>query len=377
MINKSGLYIVFHGFAPHSGITQKIHSQLNAFHENGIKMRLCLIDVSAENDDIITINNEVIHNFGHGFTGKIRKRFDFNPLLEHISDNFYDFIYIRYYGNASPFFTSFIKSVKTRGKKVLIEIPTYPYDEEYKEACISDKIKHWIDIHSRDSLFKQTDYVVTYSDDNYIFGCKTIRISNGIDFNRLPLRKPQQSTSGIINLIIVGELHYWHGIDRIIEGLAEYNSQNPPISVKLNIVGQPSTPAGYKLKEQVEKSGLTDNVYFHGPLYGKSLDDLFDQMDLAIGSLGRHRSGISQLKSLKNREYAARGIPFVYSETDPDFDGRTYTMHIPADETPLDIKACLNFLSALQLSAEQIRNSVYPQLSWNSQIGIIINNIYK
>ncbi|MEG2480028.1 MAG: hypothetical protein RSA50_07120, partial [Mucinivorans sp.] len=43
-------------------------------------------------------------------------------------------------------------------------------------------------------------------------------------------------------------------------------------------------------------------------------DDLFEQADIAIGSLARHRSGITTIKTLKNREYAARGIPFIYSE---------------------------------------------------------------
>ena len=53
---------------------------------------------------------------------------------------------------------------------------------------------------------------------------------------------------------------------------------------------------------------------------GKELDELFDLADFAIGSLARHRSHIDKIKTLKNREYAARGIPFIYSETDEDFD---------------------------------------------------------
>mgnify|MGYP000644641746 CR=1 FL=1 len=42
---------------------------------------------------------------------------------------------------------------------------------------------------------------------------------------------------------------------------------------------------------------------------------MFEQADFAIGSLGRHRSGITHIKTLKNREYAARGLAFTYSET--------------------------------------------------------------
>lgn len=64
---------------------------------------------------------------------------------------------------------------------------------------------------------------------------------------------------------------------------------------------------------------------------------------MGIASLGRHRNGITGIKTLKNREYAARGIPFVYSERDSDFDGMGYVMKAPADDTPLDIAALVRF----------------------------------
>ena len=47
---------------------------------------------------------------------------------------------------------------------------------------------------------------------------------------------------------------------------------------------------------------------------GEELNELFNRADFAIGSLGRHRSGIYNIKTLKNREYAARGLAFMYSE---------------------------------------------------------------
>lgn len=65
---------------------------------------------------------------------------------------------------------------------------------------------------------------------------------------------------------------------------------------------------------------------------------MFNQCDFGIGSLGRHRSGIDKIKTLKNREYAARGIPFIYSETDEDFEQMPYVLKAPADESPIDIK---------------------------------------
>lgn len=78
---------------------------------------------------------------------------------------------------------------------------------------------------------------------------------------------------------------------------------------------------------------LEEYVILHGPLHGEELDEQFERADFAIGSLGRHRSGITEIKTLKNREYAARGFAFTYSETDADFDAMPYVWKVPADES--------------------------------------------
>lgn len=75
---------------------------------------------------------------------------------------------------------------------------------------------------------------------------------------------------------------------------------------------------------------IEKQVIFHGQKMGKELDELFDLADFAIGSLARHRSHIDKIKTLKNREYAARGIPFIYSETDEDLTVcLTFSKHLP------------------------------------------------
>ena len=95
-----------------------------------------------------------------------------------------------------------------------------------------------------------------------------------------------------------------------------------------------------------------------------------------MGSLGRHRSGISSIKTLKNREYAARGLAFFYSEEDEDFDNAPYVFKVPADESPIDVKALSEFLSALDMSPEQIRASV-QHLSWTEQMGKVLRTVSR
>ena len=104
---------------------------------------------------------------------------------------------------------------------------------------------------------------------------------------------------------------------------------------------------------------------------GKGLDDVFNQCVFAIGSLGRHRSGITTIKTLKNREYAARGIPFIYSENDADFDGKPYILKAPADESPVNMQRILSFIDNYKPAPTEIRSSVM-HLSWRCQMAQVI-----
>ena len=115
-------------------------------------------------------------------------------------------------------------------------------------------------------------------------------------------------------------------------------------------------------------------MLIYGKQHGSQLDALFDRCDFGIGSLGRHRVGIQKIKTLKNREYAARGIPFVYSETDSDFDDRPYVLKAPADETPVDINSIIAFYRQQTMPASEIRASI-EDLSWKNQMKHVINSV--
>jgi len=104
------------------------------------------------------------------------------------------------------------------------------------------------------------------------------------------------------------------------------------------------------------------------------LDEVFNQCQFAIGSLGRHRSGITVIKTLKNREYATRGIPFIFSEQDSDFDYQPYVLKAPADETPIDIQKIIDFLNHFTMKPEDIRKTV-ECLSWKIQMHRVVDAI--
>ena len=126
----------------------------------------------------------------------------------------------------------------------------------------------------------------------------------------------------------------------------------------------------------IEQYGLQDRVIFHGQLFGDALDQVFNQCCFAIGSLARHRSGITVIKTLKNREYATRGIPFIYSEQDSDFDHQPYVLKATSDESPIAIQEILNFIYLHHFNPAAIRRTV-EHLSWKKQMQQVIDQVYS
>ncbi len=67
-----------------------------------------------------------------GSKEKILKRIEFDSIVHYVQKENIDFIYVRYVHNASPFSIRLMKLLKKTGARIVMEIPTYPYDQEYK-----------------------------------------------------------------------------------------------------------------------------------------------------------------------------------------------------------------------------------------------------
>ena len=247
----------------------------------------------------------------------------------------------------------------------------------------------WIDKRFRNQLYKHMDAVVTFSDATEIFGQRTINISNGVDFDSIPLHQPSPITHhpSAIHLIGVAEVHFWHGYDRLIAGIGEYYERLKVKDERLNmpdvyfhVVGgvhpnyMQDIPQAPGFQVLIDKYHIQDKIIFHGTMFGQQLDDVFNQCQFAIGSLARHRSGITVIKTLKNREYATRGIPFIYSEQDSDFDNEPYVLKAPADESPVDIQRIIDFMDHFAMKPENIRKTV-EHLQWKIQMQKVVETV--
>lgn len=368
------LFIVFHGFNPTNGISKKISYQIDALRELGHEVCLCHFSSDKSGHKIRWINNCILRDYGDGIKAKILKRIEFDSISKYAIHNQIEFVYMRSDHNANPFTIQMTKKMHMAGIPIVMEIPTYPYDNE--DDIFLKNIGLLVDKLFRKQLAKQLYRIITFTDYKTIFGVQTIQISNGIDFKRIQLKLNRNNTSQELHLIGVAEIHLYHGFDRLIKGLKEYYDTDPKYKVFFHLVGdffgKAERESILPLVEQNKK--LKQYIILHGAMHGEELDALFEKVDMGIGSLARHRSGIKDIKTLKNREYAARGLPFIYSEYDSDFEQMPYILKVPADETPINISQIISFYKKAMINPLYIRNSI-SSLSWKEQMKKVINQL--
>lgn len=378
MFKMKILFLVYHGFSDESGISKKIHYQVKGLRQNGHEVHLCYYDFDSRGHRCRYVDDKVIADYGRGAMAALRSRIDLGCIYSYCIENGIEMVYARSFMNANPVLVGLFGKFKKHGIKCVTEIPTYPYDHEFKGYPLKYKIPLYIDMMFRRVLAAKMEAIVTFSNKESIFGKRTICISNGIDLDSIPLHNPKKQQD--IHLIAVAEIHYWHGFDRLVAGLGEYYKSNPNgRKMYFHVVGWEDdrgiTSNGYLTVEQMAKKyGIEKYIINHGKLFGDKLDEVFNQCVFAIGSLGRHRSGITEIKTLKNREYAARGISFIYSENDSDFDDKPYIIKAPADESPINVGEIINYIDNHDFNPAEIRKTV-EHLSWKYQMEKVITEI--
>lgn len=366
-ILSSLLYITFHDLDPSAGVSKKILDQVEAFKENGIDTKL----LAVKNVDGVRsayIDNTCLGKIGHGIVGYMDKSLLYRKIVNYIKQNHINLLFIRYTQDADPFYIWFLKQCKLMECSILLEIPTYPYDGEFSNHNIVLKAWAYVERKYRRQLSKYVDKIVTTSEFDIILNIPTIKISNGINSKIIPLvNKQRKRADKEIVFISVATISFWHGLDRMINGIYRYIRQQGSRRIRFLIVGGGEEMALDGIKQLIKDLNLSDTVSMLGPKYGAELDGLYNEADIAVGCLACHRKNIVEVKSLKNVDYAMRGLPMFYSEYNTDFDSRPYVFKVPSDDSPIDIDAVISFYESLTIPPMQIRESV-KHLTWEQQI---------
>jgi len=372
------LFLIGESLTDFGGISKKIIAQVNALKNLGLHVALSYLKADQKNKFVARyIDEEKINEFSSNpILSQIQWRTRYKNVYDYIVENGIEIVFIRYIHFANPFFTSFLKKLNKKNIKVLLEIPTYPYDQEYQELKFTSKLVLHVEKLSRRRFKKYVARILTLTPYKTIFGVPTIEISNGIDPSSIKMVEKDKSNDNI-NLIGVASMAHWHGYDRLIEGFSDYYSK-PTNNRKIffYIVGDNDNSESLRYKELVKKYHLEEYIFFYGRKSGEELDNLFNMSDIGVGCLACHRKGIEFSKSLKNREYCSRGIPFFYSETDLEFEESNFIFKVPPDESPIDIQQLIQFISNNHFDSTQIRKYALENLSWGKQYEKVLKELF-
>ncbi|MCL2184478.1 MAG: glycosyltransferase [Treponema sp.] len=337
-----GYYITFENpshYNEGNGVYKKIQSQIKSFIKAGINIS----------------NINIPKNFKHLF--KIINKFSPNIFLKNLPEDFFnvDFFYIRYSLCTYPFI-KLLSEIKKNKKNVIIEIPTYPYNQEIKGFL--SKLTLLMDSILNKQLKKYVNLITTYSKHTEIFNIPALQIMNGINISDIPVVTKTENKNEL-NLIAVANFYSWHGYDRLIYGLSDYYKNNTEKTVYIHLVGDGEQLNFYK--NLVNKFNLSNYIIFYGIKSGEELSLIFNKSDIAVCSLGGHRKSIFLSSELKSREYMARGLPMLSStKIDVLPDNYKYCLFVPENESPIDINSIIQFYNNLinENNINQITNKI-------------------
>lgn len=320
------------------GISHKINAQLRALEKGGLS---CDIFFAKQKKSLFS---KILRRLPLGSDGV--------PWNKLNIEN-YDAIYIRKPGYISREFVAFLAKLREKNKdaKIMLEIPTYPYDRELSNfftyaQLIKDRI-------NRKKLPQYIDQIFVCGNAEDIFGISTTGILNGIDLDRAKEKTTVCIKPDEINLVCVAAFASWHGIDRMLYGMKNYEESGGNVRITLNLLGE--GPALQSLKRLAKELGLNNRVLFYGHCDQSKMDEVYDRCTLAIASLGLHRIGLSSASTLKTREYLAKGIPFLYSGIIDVFENEPVSFCLPveADDSPINIPKLIEFHDFIYASSSQ------------------------
>jgi len=380
---KKLIYIAYIDKNKEVGVFKKVNAQCNEFSKY---YETILIYKNENNICIKNFNESAINEFKNvldiTYDTKIKKIKNisvFNHFVkELISNEHPQILYIRKY-NLLKSGIKIIKNYKLCSPKyVIYEIPTYPYKEE---LIINKRYLTYLLSKSFDDYMSRTADLLTVilGKEVKLHSKKYMPIFNGIDINEINIKIQNNINKNVINIVGIANISFWHGYDRVIEGLKNYYNinENHKIIVNFHIVGEGAQLDD--LKKLAYRYNLNDYVIFHGVTIGKQLDKIIDYCDIAIGSIANHRKGLTKDSALKNREYCARGIPFIIASKDNSFKNFKYIHKISADEVPVNIEELIDFYNNIkdQDYINEMREYAKNNLTWEAVMQPVVKAIEK
>lgn len=272
-----------------------------------------------------------------------------------------------------------LKKIRSLVDKIVLEIPTYPYDDEVARnhnpvarfSFLQDKF-------FRTRLFGIVDLVATYVKDDIkfekIWNIPSIVLSNAISEALIaPIKHVPDEQ---LQFIAVANLMYHHRYDKFLRGMAEYLKLPSAKHFSFHIVGDGMERPNLELL--TKELGLQKFVFFHGIQTGEALRLLLEVSDLALCCFYANTKVETFRRpdtSLKTVEYCAMGLPHTGSEINPYYPtNNSFFYPAETDDTSVDVAPIVEFaLNVNRESAQlEMKETVLKNLTWERQMEKVI-----
>lgn len=348
------------------GISKKVLFQAQAL---SILKEKCILFCLNDNDSVIKITyengslkkQEIILTFNS--SNKTKRLKSFIGVIKEQLDDECKSIYIRH---MIPTFELIKFLTRFKKNKIFYEIPTYPYFFE-QFSVSNNKIKTIFRL-SYELIFwpliysKITKLVVIPCRDNIHVFKKMQLICNGCT-NTPVCIEPNLAKNNKLNMIGVGTIQKYHGYDKIIKAMANYDG---PLQLHFVVVGNGDIKY---LEDLVNKNNLEDKVEFKGLLKGKELENEYTKANLGIGTMALEFRKANIDTGIKILEYYGMGLLVLSSGNCPKIEDLNFTPYLIMGDT-IDFDYIYKWISSFDINERK-------KLAYESQKYFSWTNILK
>ncbi|MFT7155115.1 MAG: hypothetical protein ACI8Q1_000115 [Parvicella sp.] len=284
------------------GVYYKIIGQCNAWISKGHSVKLALITPDFPQLELpsyvevfkSSFSIGLPHNFVFNY---FRKTLMAGRIKRRISHENIDILYFRqsiWFPGLGTILSACIS---------IMEINT----DDTSEMKYSSRFKRWVYFLFKNRTISYLDGLVAVTEElakKYrAYDKPVVVVSNGYDYSLLESKDNSKISLGK-NIIFVCSNLPWHGLDKVLMLARHFTKYD------FHLVGP-----NLQLAESNFKHG---NLIYHGFLSKTELNDIYERMDIGIGSLSLYLYELTEACPLKTREYLAHGLPVVLGYKDSD-----------------------------------------------------------
>ncbi|MDR6566555.1 glycosyltransferase [Chitinophaga ginsengisegetis] len=308
----------------HSGVLNKVEMQVNMWEKAGHEVFVCFTSYRTNYDFIIKARNVKVFErpalsilYFPPIRTFLGKAISYRQILKYLKSVNPDVIYFRQSGMWFPYLDKILGAFPS-----VMEANTLDLKEiHFFYGALNRAIYKF----GRKRIVRAVKGFVTVTNEighEFISYNKPIEvIANGMKI--AARRKKNTAEKKSTDLIFVGSPgQSWQGEDLVVELAAALPDFN------FHIVGTDGKNMEY-----------SSNVKFYGYLNRKELSDLYEKVDIGIGTLALHRKGMKEACPLKVREYLSWGLPVILGYDDTDIKNVPFALNISFEGNNVGLRA--------------------------------------